>query len=393
VQGPPIKDSSSRWTQGMLLGLLQKILVQTPRTAAIRPEALLAAVLEQRSSGFKFDVDLVPPSWVLRSEATLAAFCSALVSPAWGNTAVDITELLLHLTFHERQISWPSPEALIASRELLGSTASGLSAEQLAAYPDVPVSEELFMMLPLWDEKVEAREELPDERPDVIKRWIFRVLLCFQDEAKPLLPSDSGRPTPATISGRRLFTYLGLSATPMAGLQLALKLLISPLPKADVEGEAEVAEEECAPQILVQHLWSILFSCGRPSAAVPPPPELGNFCTDLLPPPPEPEAVAVPAGKKGAAAVLEEPKEEVPPPPPEEVRVDFDEMLVRNKAVLAGLCTHGGLFCRRRALPALFPAASALHDTSQAATAQGLASLVPIPEPPATAEEAQEGES
>lgn len=347
---------------------------------------------------------MLPPLWVLRSEASLAAFCSALVSPSWGSVAVDMTDLLLHLTFHERNISWPTADALTASRELLESPDSGLGEEQLAAYPDVPVSEQLFMKLPLWDDSLQAqlRDEPTAEQADAVKSWIFRILLWFQDEAKPLLPSVSGGSSSATITARRLFTHLGLSTTPMAGLQLALKLMISPLPPPQaVEGEP--VEGEAGPQILVQHLWTILFSRrGRSSLAAAPPPELADFCLELIPPEPEPDpAAAAPAGKpaKGAKGAPDPAAEAKPVKKlkPEEMIVAFDENLIRNKAVLRGLCTHGALFCRRRALAMLFPPATAsvpslaLHDTAQAAAAQGLASLVPTPPP--TAEEVPEGET
>lgn len=374
----------------MLLGLVQTICKRRPGIAAIGVDALLAAVLERRSSGFKFDIDVVPPAWVLRSEAALATFCSAWVSPAWGNLAVDLTDLLLHLTFHERNISWPSAEALMASREMLESTASGLSEEELTAYPDVPVSEELFMKLPLWDDSVQAqlREQPPAERLGAIKLWIFRVLLCFQDEAMPVLPSSDGQLGTATISARRIFHYLGLGVTPMAGLQQSLKLMTSPIPPK------EVAEgEESPPKILVQDLWAILFSCrSRPTGAAMPPPDLADFCTDLLAPevdaelePPMSAGKPTKPGKPGKGAVPDpEPvvEEKAPPPLPEEMTVAFDDKLVRNKAVLRGLCTHGGLLCRRRALAVLFPAASQLHDTAAAADARGLATLVPTAEPP-----------
>merc|ERR1719453_2459079 len=100
------KAASNRWTQDMLIALA-KNLVGRSGGATISADGLLAAILEQRSSGLRFDVDIVPPSLVLRSESALASLCSAQVTPAWGNVAVDITEFLLHLTFHERNISWP----------------------------------------------------------------------------------------------------------------------------------------------------------------------------------------------------------------------------------------------------------------------------------------------
>lgn len=394
------KDAaSSRWTQDMLLALVKKMMDRCGGAAGISGDALLSVVLEQRSSGFKFDVDFVPPAWVLRSEAAVAVFCSELVTPAWGNVAVDITELVLQLTFHERNISWPSAEALMATRQLLESSASGLSQEQQAAFPDVPVSEELFMRLPLWEEKVnvQLRDEAPAEQADALKLWIFRVLLCFQDEDKPSL--EAGRSSAAAVSARRLFTYLGLAATPMAGLQLAMQMMISPLPpKVEVEGE--ITEGESIPQILVKHLWAVLFSCrGRPSKAAAPAPALADFCLELLPPEEEQEEVAAPKGKPGKGAPPPpDPEEEAAPPPlPEEMTVAFDEKLVRNKAVLRGLCTHGGLLCRRRGLGVLFPSASvataspALHDTAQAASAQGMTTLVPTPPPSPVEDPAPEG--
>jgi hypothetical protein len=403
VSGADSSSTANRWTQDMLLGLAKNLTERSGAAAAVSSDTFLAALLEQRSSGFGFDVDMVPPSFVSRSEALLAYFSATLVTPAWGNIAVDVTEILLQLTFHERNVPWPTAEALVAARGLIESAASGLTEEQLLAYPDVPVSEELFMQLPLWDDQVQQQlaDEQPAERLDAIKIWIFRILLFFQDEAQPLLPSASG-PNPAAISARRLFTYLGLAATPMAGLQLALKLLISPLPqKNDAEGEVQ---EDAIAKIRVQHLWFILFSTqGRSSKAVAAPPTLADFCAELLPPDEEPEPVAAakaaPKGKPGKGAPTPEPVEEekAPPPPPEEMTVAFDEQLMRNKAILRGLCTHGGLLSMRRALDVLCPSASgssptsttALHDTAAAASARGLESLVPPPAPP---EQPQEGD-
>jgi hypothetical protein len=320
------------------------------------------------------------------SEEQLAAYPDIPIT-------VDITDLLLHLTFHERNISWPKADALAACRQVLESAVSGLSEEQLAAYPDIPITEELFMRLPLWDDQVLAqlRDEQAGEQAEGVKSWIFRVLLYFQDEAKPALLSDARRLQSATISARRLFAYLGVSDTPMAGFELALKLMISPIPfKTSKDGET--AEGERSPEILVQHLWRVLFcSQSRPCSAIAPPPRLDDFCMELVPPE-EPEPVVDTKAKPGKGAPGPEAEEEKAPPPlPEEMTVSLNDELVRNKAVLRGLCTHGALFCRRRALSVLFPAAAGsvplvLHDTAQAAAAKGLSSLVPTPPPSAPAE-------
>jgi hypothetical protein len=395
-----VKDpGQGRWMQDMLVALLQNIMERSGGAAAISADAVLAAILEQRSVGFGFDVDIVPPSWVLRSEAAIAAFCTSFVNSAWGNVAVDITDLMLHLTFCDRNISWPKAEALVASRQMLETMANSLSEDQPAAYPDMLVNEELFLQLPLWDDlQSQLKDEPPDEQADRIRRWIFRILTCCQDEDKPLMLPDLGRSAPASISARRLFTYLGASTTPMAGLQLAMKLMASPV---QVDAEAETAEAASAPQILVRDLWAILFSVGgRSSQAAVSPPELARFCSELLPPEADPEPAAVPAGKpgKGASPAPPAPEEAKPPTPPEEMTVEYDEKLFRNKAVLRGLCTHGGLLCRRRGLDMFFPStgieepSSILHDTAQAAAAQGLSSIVPIPAPPEV-EEKPEDES
>merc|ERR1719401_1371875 len=101
----------------------------------------------------------------------------------------------------------------MASRHLLESKASGLSDGQLAAYPDVLVNEELFMRLPLWDEAaIKLNIEPPTEQVEGVKRWVFRILACFQKEDQALLPSASGEP--AAISARRMFMYLALGAAP-----------------------------------------------------------------------------------------------------------------------------------------------------------------------------------
>jgi hypothetical protein len=99
-------------------------------------------------------------------------------------------------------------------------------------------------------------------------------------------------------------------------------------------------------------------------------------------------------GKPGKGAPIEAPPVEVePPPPPEKLTVAFDMKkvdeaeLLRKKAVLSGLCTHGGLLCHRRALKAFFPAAKdpaalvSLHSSKDALEAEGLASSVPPPPP------------
>jgi hypothetical protein len=373
----------------MLRGLLQNIVDRSSSAAAISANTLLAALLEQRSSGFKFDVDLVPPMWVKRSEATLAAFCAALVNPEWGNVAVDVTELFLALTFHDRRIPWPTIEALAASRQLIESR-----VESVEAYPDVQISEELFMELPLWDDKVSSQlaDEPSAEQLPHLKRWIFRILLCFQKDGQACVPAMLGRPSNEPISARRMLTYLGLGRTPMEGLRAAMKLLLPIQPKVIVQGEAEAEEKESRPEILVQHLWSILYSrLGRPVAGAPKAPELAEFCTDLVPPAPlEPVVEETKKGKpaKGAPAASPEPVEVEPPPPPEKMTVLLDEAeLLRKKAVLSGLCTHGGLLCHRRALETFFPVARdptvlvSLHNSKDALEAEGLASLVPAPPP------------
>jgi hypothetical protein len=396
-QSTQAKVSEGRWSQDMLTKLVSNLVSRSGGSAAaVSAATLTAAILEQRSSGFQFDVNLVPPLWVKRSEATLATFCSALVNPEWGNVAVDVTELILALTFHERQISWPTMDALMASRQLLESKASGLTEKQLDAFPDVPVNEELFMKLPLWNQgEIKLNIEPPSEQVDGVKRWLFRVLACFEKEDQPLLSSVTAEST--AISARRMFMYLALGAAPMAGLSQMLKLLLTHQPKAGTAGDT--GEGDSAPDILIHHLWQILFSVkGRPAACeVPPPPDLADFCVEVAPPPePEPVETKGKAGKN--APPPPDPSEAEPPPPPEEMKVAFDEeKLMRNKAVLRGLCTHGGLFCRQRALSLLFPAAdvpgpSGLHTAAESLVAEALTSIVPPPSTPA-ADEAEAGEN
>jgi len=368
-----------RWSQDMLRGLLQHLMPRISGAAVCSPDDLLAVLLERRLSGYSFDVDLVPPAWVRRSEASLAAFCLGFASTRWGDVAVDVTELLIALTLHERNLPWPTPEALLASREHLEKylAAGGVPLEK---YPDVPVSEDLFLQLPLWDEEALAmlNDEPQNERSEALKRWIFAVLQCFQDESTPRLPDAATVGTAsltsgAGISARRLFTYLGMGVTPMAGAQLAVQLLL----KVDRPTETSEAGEEVegAPQIFVHQLWAMLFSEGgtRPRGAAAPAPELGDFCRELT---------AVEGAEADAADL--DPAEE--PPAPETITIPFDERaLLRKPAVLGALCTHGGLLCRKRALAMLFPTGQtsglALHNSAESAEAKGLVSKVPTPPP------------
>lgn len=303
----------------------------------------------------------------------------------WGDVAVDVTEMLLALTLHERSLPWPTREALLASRQFLESSASGLNADQLEKYPDVFVSEDLFLQLPLWDEKALAmlNDEPQNERPEALKRWIFALLQCFQDETRMRLPpaanigtapltSGAGIVESAQISARRLFAYLGLGATPMEGAQLATQLMLKP--HRPIETTEAGEEVEGAPKIFVHHLWGMLFSesGARPRGAAAPARELGDFCRELTAVDGEPQPAEV------------DPAEELPGP--ETITIPFDEKtLLRKPAVLRALCTHGGLLCKKRALAMLFPGGQAsglaLHNSAESAEAKGLFSMVPTPPP------------
>jgi len=291
-----------------------------------------------------------------------------------------------------------------------------LKEETRACYPDVPVCEELFLRLPLWESS--AGSEEPGETRDQLLRWLFRVLRCYENEAQPQLLTVPGRSrgdgATGAIAARRLFTYLGRGATPSEGLQLALQLLSPPPPAPRPQtGESEEAPQAAdaadvaAPGMKVQDLRAVLFSChaGRPKGAVAEAPELEDLCKQLLPQLYDKEAfkaaqetaagavdpkAKAKAKAKGKGKAEEAPPEEedVPPPPFEEAVLPMEAAeVLRHPVVLKGLFTHGGALCRKRAISAVFPlqgsgtgpAPVAAEDPSARPVA--LASLVPPEEP------------
>lgn len=270
-------------------------------------------------------------------------------------------------------------------------------------YPDVPVSEDLFMKLPLWSSQEEARlrDEPWQERADALRRWIFHLLLWFENSSDPKPPVVPGqakvRSATREISARRLFTYLGPGATPTEGLQRMLRLTL-PAP-----GVA-LSEDPC--EMKIQDIWNIVFSRkSRPRGVGMRAPALTTFCKELLYVPPEKVADAKAGGaQKGKAppppakgggnkpSPAEE-EAEAPVVSPEEATFGLGEKaLLRHLATARALCTHGALLCRPRVLVALFAngadAASSqagggprILTSAEAAVAKGLASMVPKSEP------------
>jgi len=319
---------------------------------ALEPSTVLEAFRAQRHCTLRFDAEMVPPLWVKRSEATLDLFCKSLPSPDWGVAKVDLTELFLALTFHGRDLSWPSEEALLASRSVVISSAGE------ASWPDFLVSEDMFEQLPFWT-SLQGDSDM--------KKWLFEVLLAFTDDS----PVESH-----ALTARRLFMYLGMGLTPSDGLRRALHLFLP----------------QDAETFLVSDLHAILFGLGRPAAVTAgPAPDLPSFCLALglgRPPTPDPDAAPPPPEKKGkgkSAPQAEEVLEEMlPPKNPEEASLDLGEdALLRHPAIVRALCTHGGLLCRRRVLDVIYPdqtlAVCGFHNSDDLLTTNGLASLVPPP--------------
>jgi len=224
--------------------------------------------------------------------------------------------------------------------------------EAQGAYPDVEVSEDLFVRLPLWTSAVEVP----------LRRWVFHLLACFADDTSaprlPPSPESSSSPRQTGVIARRLFAYLAIGSTPSEGLGGMLELL---LPAAETAGAGE-GEADAEPQVFVKDIWAITFATsGRASKAVVTPRDLEPFCRELVPPPPPPEA---PPAKKGQPPPT--PPEPVPPPPPEEVKTTADvSALMRHPAMIRALCTHGSLHCRKRALEALFVSGTRYGSAAQ----------------------------
>ncbi|CAE8706444.1 unnamed protein product [Polarella glacialis] len=364
----------SRWSQEMLWGLLARFIELGASTGVLAQDQLLQALLERRHGALGYEAEQAAPlPWVRRSEEVYRLLCRSMVEPAWGATGVDVTEFMLALIHHDRGLAWPSLEALEAARALLHSEDSGLTEEETARYPDSPISEEFFLKLPLYEAGPDATDNL--------KRWIFQVLACFENEEEgPKLPAnpasrpstvgtrpesktsskDDGEVNNSCISARRLFSYFGLGNGPADGFYRLRRLL---LPSSSLEGS-----EESPAEVRVQDLWTILFSTrSRPARLVAPSPDLATFCTQLLEEGKVKEEAAAPAAKGKAAPKAKgkgkpapspgpEEDEETPPPPPDLATVALSEqVLLQRTSVMQGLCSHGGLLCRRRGLEALFP--------------------------------------
>lgn len=401
--------TADRWSQTKLCVLAQSVLERFQGAAAVPAEGMFQLLCKLRNETLSWEFDYVPQAWVSRAEAALKLFCQAHIAPRWGCLAIDVTEMLLNLTYVGRDLVPPSMKALQRARQLIESAEGGLTEEQRATFPDVPISEELFVRLRLWEEAASSgSDDLPCKRHEARIRWIFRIFRCFENENQPQLLTMPGRPrgdgSAGTISARRLFTYLGLGTMPSDGLQRALALLM-PLRTAACHVEED---HQAAPKILVQDLWRVLFSQrGRPTCLVAPPPPLMQLCKELLPKvydkeaykaaqaaaasaaaadskaKPKSKAVAKSkGGKVSPEPVLEEEEDVGPPPPPEEATLSIAEVeLGRHPAVLRALLSHGALLCRRRAIAVLFPeegAATSLATAGEAAQLRGLESLVPV---------------
>jgi len=385
VQAAGGGPAAGRWTLEMLGALMSRLVERASSDGSLSSSGALAVLLAGRNATYSFESDLVPAAWVQRSEAVYCTLCDSLVTPSWGTKAVDATNLALAIGLSGQRLGWPSLQMLEATRRQIEAKAG-------ASYPDSKIDEAAFLKLPLWEEMTEAP-----------KRWVFRALLCFEDEAKPRTPEDGAASSAGVITTRRLFAYLGLGDTPSEGFRNAYRLLLCPAPTVS-EAEADTEEQTQTPpaSLRVQDLWTVLFSQrGRPSGAVAAAPELAEFCKELLPAiygDEVPVEVDVPAAKgkaKAKAAAVPEPSAEdkEPPPPPEEAVVTLSESeLLGHPAVLRGLCTHGALFCRPRILASLFPeggSAPELVPSAVAAAPKGLAPL--MPPPPAEGEGAEGG--
>jgi len=305
---------------------------------------------------------------------------------------------MLTLTIHVRQMAWPSLDVLEASRRALEAQ---LDADQLPAWPDVPVSEDAFLQLPLLEEMLEGCPTDVKgglgERSRAMKLWLFQLLAGLEGE---------GCGGAATVSARRIFCYLGLGSSPTDGLRRALRLLLpAPHPKGQDEDQQE------PPRWRIHDFWCALFGCrGRPAGASAEPPALADFVKDLLvakreaTPAPElagakvakaksnakpkadAKAKAKPGSRQGGrtpSPTADEDDDLPPPVPPEEATCALEEAaLLRHPQVVKGLCSHGALLCRKaRALDVLFPRSGEglvpVLSSQEAAELQGLEALAP----------------
>ncbi|CAK9003010.1 unnamed protein product [Durusdinium trenchii] len=370
-----------KWSQEMMWGLLTR-LCDLGAAGVCDAEQLLKALLERRHGALGLENEqVIPASWVVRPLAVYHLLCRTLVEPAWGATGIDMTEFFLALAHNENCIAWPTMEALEATRAFLCSEESSLGEEELAMYPDVAVSEELFGQLPLWP---------PGVCPPEIRRWMFQVLVCFAEAEVRLPPkpgTGEGQGAEAAVTARRIFGYFGLAAAPARAFSQYCRLLLP-------SSLFAASEEDAQPQVLVKDLWTILYSQKtRPPAMIAPVPDLATFCNNLLDEGKVPEAVPKAKAKAKGKAKQEVEEEVEPPVVPEEATVAFsEEVLLSRQTVMKSLCSHGGLLCRRRGLETLFPSAGSfqLKTAAEAAALKELQSLVPEPEVPEAEEEAAE---
>jgi len=372
-----------KWSQEMMWGLLSR-LTSNLETGACDAEQLMKALLERRHGALGFENEqVIPPLWVQRPlvQAVYHLLCRSFVEPAWGATQVDLTEFFLALTHHENFLTWPTMEALEATRSFLHSEESSLSEEELAMYPDVDVSEELFCQLPLW----------PGGCPSEMRRWMFQVLCCFSQAEICLPPKPGGQDTtPRSVTARRIIGYFGLANAPAKAFSQFCRLLLP-------AKLFSAAEEDPSPQVLVKDLWTILYSQRtRPAAMMAPAPDLATFCNNLIDEGKVPDAVPKAKAKAKGKAKPEAEEETDAPVIPEEATVAFSEqVLMSRQTVLKALMSHGGLLCRRRGLEMLFPNAGSIFPLKTSAEAEALKELQSlVPEPPQEEEapaEAAEG--
>lgn len=379
-----IRSVPEKWSQEMMWGLLTR-LCDDANAGACDMEQLQKALLERRHAALGFQNEqVIPPSWVQRPLAVYHLLCRSFVEPAWGASKVDLTEFFLALAHHENVVAWPNMEALEATRSFLHSEESSLDEEELAKYPDVNISEELFCQLPLW----------PGGCPAELRKWMFQVLHCFSKEGEVCLPpkpggQDGKNETSHSITARRILGYFGLATSPAKAFSQFCRLYLP--------SNLFAAEEDPPPQVLVKDLWTILYSQKtRPAAMMAPElPDLATFCTNLLEEGKVPEAVPKAKAKAKGKAKPEVEEETEVPPVPEEATVAFSEqLLLSRQTVLKALVSHGGLLCRRRGLEMLFPKTGSIFPLKTSAEAAALTELQSlVPEPPAEEEAPEEGGS
>lgn len=371
----------------MLHDLMHGIVQRCGRRGTIDQEALLQELLARRNESLSLRKLSMPPSWIKRSDEAFRALCQGFVVGEWGNVEqIDVTELLLALTFYSSRLPWPSLTVLRSAKCLL------LDAERTTHdLLEVQLCESEFMSLPLWDENeianARGQNEAQTSEAIALQQWLFQVLSCFEDKLHLPCPDANTHVNNQSVTARRMFSYLGLGVMPTDGLQRAMQLLMPDPPCVPHNSD----ETTLDGLLRVQDFWCLLFShCGRPLDAAAEAPSLADFCRDLLTPPVVEEAPAekeAPPKSKGKKQVAPEPvkspEESVLEVPPEEALVRLtEEELIRHPAVVRALASHGGLRCRRQVLDCLFPKGDAelpLVTSFTAAAAHGLESLVPPP--------------